>query len=82
DHNAAHLMATEVKKEEFYAEMKATLESCMDFSIHWYIFNVTNQGDLFKTKIHYIIPVDLNIMIQWNVSLLAHFCFNLGLKKQ
>ncbi|PSN32620.1 Trehalase [Blattella germanica] len=82
DHNAAHLMATEAEKEAYYAEMKAAAESGRDFSSRWFIFNATNNGDLFDTKVRYIIPVDLNAVIQWNAKLLAKFCSILKLNNK
>ncbi|XP_069671905.1 trehalase-like [Periplaneta americana] len=82
DHNAAHLMGRQEEKEAYYAEMKAAAESGRDFSSRWFIFNASNQGDLFDTKVRYIVPVDLNALMHMNARMISGFCSDLGYKNK
>ncbi|KAJ9595234.1 hypothetical protein L9F63_013471 [Diploptera punctata] len=71
DHNAAHLMATEVEKEEYYAEMKAAAESGRDFSSRWFIFNAAyyqKQADTWNHAIQKVLwHEDVGCWLDWDL---------------
>ncbi|KAG5889183.1 hypothetical protein JTB14_033660 [Gonioctena quinquepunctata] len=78
DVESASAFKDEVKKEEFYSELKAGAESGWDFSSRWFVTDATNKGNLTNVKTRQIVPVDLNAFLYWNAALLAEFHGLLG----
>lgn len=67
-------------REAFYAEVRTTAESGMEFSTRWYVNqrNGTNEGTIEDLRCRSIVPVELNAVLQWNARLLAEFHRRLG----
>lgn len=53
DYDGAAIFKENVKKEEFYSELKAAAESGWDFSSRWFILNATNKGKQIYKKIYF-----------------------------
>lgn len=59
-------------RQEFYVNMKSGAESGWDFSSRWFVANdSSNLGNLFDTRVRYILPVDLNAFLCMNARLLS-----------
>ena len=69
----------EQERESIYNDLKAAAESGWDFSYRWCIRTNKNANlSLVNVSTSYIIPVDLNAMLQRNAKMLARFHVILG----
>jgi len=67
-------------RAELYWEMKTGAESGWDYSSRWFIPRKEGKAksDLGDTRARFILPVDLNAILQRNFSLLATYAEKLG----
>ncbi|CAK9802112.1 tre1 [Anthophora plagiata] len=78
DYNLAQLLPEELR-DFFYNNIKAGAESGWDFSNRWCIGNNKSEMlSLLNISTQYIIPVDLNAILQQNARLLSEFHTLLG----
>lgn len=69
----------EKSRDFFYNNIKAGAESGWDFSNRWFIRNNNSSAlSLYNISTQYIIPVDLNAILQQNARLLGEFHTLLG----
>lgn len=69
----------EKSRDFFYNNIKAGAESGWDFSNRWFIRNNNSSTlSLYNISTQYIIPVDLNAILQQNARLLGEFHTLLG----
>ena len=69
----------EKSRNFFYNNIKAGAESGWDFSYRWCITNNRSEmPNLLNISTQYIIPVDLNAILQQNARLLSEFHTTLG----
>lgn len=77
-----YLMAQRIPEKSrdfFYNNIKAGAESGWDFSNRWFIRNNNSSTlSLYNISTQYIIPVDLNAILQQNARLLGEFHTLLG----
>ena len=73
----AQRLATDKEKEELYQNIKSGAESGWDFSGRWFILPIESSENISRNMTHisakYIIPVDLNAIIERNAKRLSKF---------
>ncbi|XP_015377150.1 PREDICTED: trehalase-like [Diuraphis noxia] len=79
DYESAEIFKTEDEKQEFYTEIKSAAETGWDFSSRWFITpDGSDRGKLADIKTKFIVPVDLNSILQKNAALLSTWYSKMG----
>ncbi|KAL5244702.1 hypothetical protein ACI65C_012112 [Semiaphis heraclei] len=79
DYESAEMFENKDDKQEFYTEIKSAAETGWDFSSRWFItYDGSDRGNLSDIKTKFIVPVDLNSILQTNAMCLSQWYSKMG----